>query len=726
VSEAGGAARALANAAGLAALAAVVASVGGFVAGDVVMPPPEYPAARREAVVEDYHGQNVADPYRWMESPDDPALAGWIDAQNRLTAQVIATLPGRDAFAARLRRLLDVPRIGVPVHVPGLYAYRFNPGLAETDALWLTADPADPGRVAVDPLALRADGTISLGDFALSPDGAVLAWSLADGGSDWRTWYLQRTGGNVPLSDVLEGTRFTGVSFSADGTGLFYSRYPRRADGSHDDAQPVAVYHHQLGQPQNRDEAVYRLPQEPTRNPYATVTEDGRLLVIAVQDGYETSALHYARVAPDGSLQGDVVRLLDAWDARYEFVGNRGDELYVLTTKDAPRGRILAIDLARPAPGQWREVVPQQDGTLESAVIVGGRLVVASVVAARSVLRVHPLEGGTGEEVILPGEGTVAGLAGRSDGAAAWFSYTDFVTPPTLYRLEVADRRLEAVRPPPRALDASQFAVERVDYPSRDGTRIPLTVVRRAGLPAGQPAPTVLYGYGGFNVSLLPAYSAARMAWIEAGGTYAQANLRGGGEFGEAWHQAGTRLNKQNVFDDFIAAAGWLIDRGYTTPRQLAIWGGSNGGLLVGAVLNRRPDLFAAAVPAVGVMHMLRYHTASLNARQWSSDYGLSENPDEFAALRAYSPYHNLQAGVCYPPVLVQADANDDRVVPWHSYKYAAALQAAVAAAPGCMNPTLIRIETRSGHGAGASVSKTVAEYADQWTFVAAATGLRR
>lgn len=726
MSDSRGAADPLADATGLAGFATVAAIVAGFVLGDGVTPAPDYAAARREAVVDDYHGQAVADPYRWMESPDDPALADWIDAQNRLTARVIATWPGRERFAARLRALLDVPRIGVPVHVPGLYAYRFNPGLAETDALWLTADPAEPGRVAVDPLALRADGTISLGDFALSPDGAVLAYSLSDGGSDWRTWQLQRTADGGELTDQLAGTRFTGVSFSADGSALFYSRYPRRADGSHDDSQPVAVYRHRVGEAQDRDEAVHRLPEEPTRNPYATVTEDGRLLIISVQDGYETNALHYARVAADGSLQGEVVRLLDAWDARYEFIGNRGDELFVLTTKDAPRGRIIAIDLARPAPDQWREVVPQWDGTIEAAALVGGRLVVASVLAARSVLRLHGPDGGPGEDVALPGEGTVAGLAGRSDEPSAWFSYTDFITPRTLYRLDVASGRLAAVRPPPQSVDASGFVVERIEYPSRDGTRIPMTIVRRADLPAGEPRPTVLYGYGGFNVSLLPAYSAARMAWIEAGGTYAQANLRGGGEFGEAWHQAGTRLNKQNVFDDFIAAAEWLIGNGHTTPRQLAIWGGSNGGLLVGAVLNQRPDLFAAAVPAVGVMDMLRYQTASLNARQWSSDYGLSEDPEEFAALRAYSPYHNLKSGVCYPPVLVQADANDDRVVPWHSYKYAAALQAAVAASPGCTSPALIRIETRSGHGAGASVSKTVAEYADQWTFVAAATGLRR
>jgi prolyl oligopeptidase len=712
--------------AGIAALAVTAAAFTSLMMRITEPAATAYPTARRDVIVDDYHGRAVADPYRWMESRDDRALRPWVEAQNELTGRIIGDLPGRDDFAIRLRELLDIPRLGVPVHVPGLYAYRFNPGLAETDSLWLTADPAQPGQVAVDPLALQADGTISLGGFALSPDGAYLAYSLSDGGSDWHTWRVQRTASGDGMGDVLDGTRFTGVHFSADGQSLFYSRYPRRVDGSFDDAQPVTVFRHRVGTAQAADETVYALPGEPTRNPYPGVSEDGRLLIIQVQDGYESNAVHYLRLTPDGKQLGEPVRLLDAWDARYEFIGNRGDTLYFLTTNNAPRGRIIAVDLARPQPADWREVVPEWEGTIESAALVGGRLVIASVLAARSVLRLHPLAGGPAGEVALPGEGTVAGLTGRGDETTAWFSYTDFVTPRTLFRLNVASGQLAAVRPRRGGVDPARFRVERVEYQSRDGTRVPLTIVQRADLPAGTPQPTVLYGYGGFNVSLLPAFSAARMAWIEAGGTYAQANLRGGGEFGEAWHQAGTRLSKQNVFDDFIAAAEWLVDRGHTTPRQLAIWGGSNGGLLVAAVLNQRPDLFAAAVPAVGVMDMLRYHTASLNARQWSSDYGLSENPEEFAALVAYSPYHNLRPGHCYPPVLVQADANDDRVVPWHSYKYAAALQATVSAASECGNPALIRIETRSGHGAGASVSKTVAEYADQWTFVAAATGLRR
>jgi prolyl oligopeptidase len=714
----------LAAVAGPVAVALVAAAVSLHMARTPPLPP-AYPPTPVGEHVDTYHGIDVADPYRWLEDTTDPAVTAWVDAQNRLTEAELAALPGRAAFAARLRALLDVPRIGLPEVAGGTFAYRYNPGLAETDALWVTDDPQRPGRLLVDPLAIRADGTVSIGGFALSPDGGLLAYGLSDGGSDWQTWRFRRVADGSDLPEVIDGTRFTEPSFTADGRYVFYSRYPRGADGTYDDDQPVSVYRHRLGSDPAGDEPWFALPDAPTRNPYATVTDDGRYLVITVEDGYEQNGLYVQRIGPDGAAAGPVLRLLDRWDARYEFVGNRGDELLVLTTNAAPRGRVVAIRPDAPEPARWRVVVPESAATIESVALAGSTVLVAAVRDARSVVRRYPLAGGEGSDLALPGAGSVTGFAGRDDDARAWFAYTDFVTPRTLYALDATTGATTAVRPPPAAPVASDFRVEQVSYRSRDGTRVPLTLVRRADLPPG-PRPTVLYGYGGFNVSLLPGYSAARMAWIEAGGTYAQANLRGGGEFGEEWHQAGTRLRKQNVFDDFIAAAEWLVAERHTTPAQLAIWGGSNGGLLVAAVLNQRPELFAAAVPAVGVLDMLRYQTASLNARQWSSDYGLSEDPGEFRALRAYSPYHNVRIGYCYPPVLVQADANDDRVVPWHSYKYAAALQAAIGAAGGCRNRVLLRTETRSGHGAGASVSKTVAEYADQWTFVAAATGLRR
>ena len=686
-----------------------------------------YPAAPPGQVSDDYHGTPVADPWRWLEEMDSAETKRWISAENELTADTIARLPGRARFAARLRALLDYERSGVPDRENGVYAYLWNPGTAEQDVLRITRDLDDRGRVLVDPAAFRADGTASIGDFSLSPDGTRLAFAVSDGGSDWKTWRVRNVATVVDQPEVLAGIKFTSVSWSRDGRGFYYSRYPAKSPGDgYDDSRQVAVHFHVPGTPQAGDPLVYAIDDHPTRDPYAEATPDGRFVVLTIEDGYLTNAIYYQRLGGGEGTGAPVVRLLDEWDARYEFLGADGDTFYFLTTNAAPRGRIVAVDLAAPAPGNWREVVAEGTEVIASAALIGGRIVVQSIRDVQTRVRVVALDGAPLAEVELPGQGSVASLAGVPGNPEAFFTYTDFTMPRRVYRLDTAAGSAAPVGPDAGMPDPDRFVSEQVFYASKDGTRVPMTIVRRRDVHPDGRTPTVLYGYGGFNVALLPAFSASRMAWIEAGGVYAQANLRGGGEYGEDWHLAGTRQRKQNVFDDFIAAGEWLIARGITSPRHLAIWGGSNGGLLVGAVLNQRPELFAAAVPSVGVMDMLRYHTASLNARKWSSDYGLSEDPADFAALRAYSPYHNVRPDVCYPPILVQADANDDRVVAWHSYKYAAAMQAAQERAPDCAHPVLIRVETRSGHGAGASLSKTVDEYADQWAFVAAATGLRR
>jgi prolyl oligopeptidase len=693
------------------------------VAGGLPGAPAGYPDAPPGPVAEPYHGVTVADPWRWLEDLGAPETRAWVEAQNAFTAGYLARLPGRERFAARLRALLDYERSGVPHRENGVYVFPWNPGTAEQDLLRVSDDPGRRGRVLVDPAAFRADGTASLGGFVLSPDGGRLAYALADGGSDWKTWRVRDVTTGVDGPEMLDGIKFSSVSWARDGSGFYYSRYPARADGAgYDDTRQVTVHFHVPGTPQANDRQVYAVADHPTRDPYAQVTSDGRFLVFTIEDGYLTNAVYYQRL---GVAVGPVVRLLDAWDARYEFLGADGDTFYFLTTNAAPRGRVIAVDLAAPEPARWRVAVPEGDEVIEAAAVIGRRLVVQSIADVRTRLRIHALDGPVQAEVALPGQGSVAGLAGVPEDPEAFFTYTDFTQPRRVFRLDTHSGVAAGLGPPGSAPDPALFVSEQVFYPSRDGTRVPMTIVRRKDVRPDGATPTVLYGYGGFNVALLPAFSASRMAWIEAGGIYAQANLRGGGEYGEEWHLAGTRLAKQNVFDDFIAAAEWLVGQGITSPAHLAIWGGSNGGLLVGAVLNQRPELFAAAVPAVGVMDMLRYHTASLNARKWSSDYGLSEDPADFRALRAYSPYHNIRQGSCYPPVLVQADANDDRVVPWHSYKYAAALQAAQRQTGGCSRPVLIRVETRSGHGAGASLTKTVNEYADQWAFVAAATGLR-
>jgi prolyl oligopeptidase len=681
-----------------------------------------YPVARQVRQIDVYHGTAVADPFRWMEDAGSAELRDWVAAQNRHTEAQIAALPTRAHFATRVRALLDHERMGLPERENGVYAYTWNPGQAEQDVLRITRDLAEPGTVLIDPASFNADGTVSLGDFKLSPDGSLVAYGLSDGGSDWKTWRVRNTASGRDTDDVLVGTKFTPVSWSRDGMGFYYSRYPADAAGGYDDSKQVAVYYHLLGTAQAEDRQIYAIKDHPSRDPYAELTPDGRFLILGIEDGYETNGLYYQRLTTGRS--GELVRLLDRWDGRYEFLGAVGEVFYLLTTQSAPRGRIIVVSLAAPEPGNWREVVPESSAAIASAALIGGRLVLEYVQDAHAVLRLYNLEGKALAIGELPGQGSVTGFPGTPDDPETFLSYTDFSTPRTVLKLDTASGTLSAVAAGKPAVAADRFVTRQVFYTSRDGTRVPMHIVHRKDLVLDGQQPTVLYGYGGFNVSLMPAYSAARMAWIEAGGVYAQANLRGGGEYGEAWHLAGTKLNKQNVFDDFIAAAEWLIANGVSSPAQLAIWGGSNGGSLVGAVLNQRAELFAAAVPAVGVLDMLRYQTASLNARKWGSDFGLSEDPAEFAALRAWSPYHNIRAGHCYPSVLIQADANDDRVVAWHSYKYAAALQAAQSAVAGCDRPVLLRTETRSGHGAGASVSKLVDEYADQWAFVAAATGL--
>ncbi len=677
-----------------------------------------YPSARRVEQLDIYHGVPVADPYRWLEDLDSPETRAWSEAQNALSRRYLDALPQRAWFARRLAALIDYERRGVPVKRGGLYVFEYNSGRLEQDQLRMSRDPRTAGQVIIDPNELAADGSISVPAWSLSPDGRWLAWAQSESGSDWASWRIRDLQSGKDLPEVITGTKFTGVAWLPDASGFFYSQYPQ-LDGQYDDTRQVVVRWHRLRTQPGDDPLVFAVTDHPTRNPYATVTEDGRFLVYSLFDGYATSGIYYQRLA-GGQPVGPVERLLDAWDARYEFIGNAGERFIVQTTRAAPRGQVVAIDLARPEPANWQTLVPEAAEAIEAVSLLGGQLYVQSIRDAHALVRRFTLDGQPLGELPLPGIGSVGHFSGRGDDPEVLFGYTDFTTPWTVYRQHAGRGDIELLFRPETGLDPADFRSRQVFYESSDGTRVPMTIVHPAKRPAGQPGPLVLYGYGGFNVSLLPSYSTARAAWLQAGGSYAVANLRGGGEYGEAWHQAGTKLNKQKVFDDFIAAAEWLIDNRYSNREQLAIWGGSNGGLLVAAVAQQRPELFAAVVPAVGVLDMLRYHTASANARQWSSDYGLPEVEAEFRALYAYSPYHNLQPGECYPPTLVMADANDDRVAPWHSYKYAAALQHAQA----CEHPVLIRIETETGHGAGASTSKIINEYADQWAFVAAHSDL--
>ncbi|MCP5359320.1 MAG: S9 family peptidase [Sinobacteraceae bacterium] len=683
-----------------------------------------YPQVERGATVDDYHGTRVADPYRALEDADAPATRRFVAEQNALAQPWLEAIPQRPWIKSRLETLWNYERVGLPRKEGGRYFFLRNEGRQNQSVLyWTDALDATP-RVLIDPNARRADATVAIARFEPSPDGKILAYSLSDGGTDWEVWRFRRVDDGVDLPDELRFTKFWELSWSRDGSGVWYSRYPQRPAGAgggedprgDDQGQPV-VHFHRLGEPQSADRPVYAVAGHPTRAPSAQATADGRWLVITLFDGYDKNAIELI------DLRRPAARpqvLFGDWDALYTVVGSEGDKFWVQTTNAAPRGRVIMVDARRPQPRHWREVVPQADAALQAASRVGSRLVASYVRDAHGVAHLFEKDGRPVGEVALPGLGSIAGFAGKPGDSETFFSYTDYLSPARIVRYDTARNVSEVFRQPQLAADTSHYVTQQVFYASKDGTRIPMFVTHRRDLVRDGNAPTLLYGYGGFSISLTPAFRPAVLTWLEMGGVYVEANLRGGGEYGEAWHQAGTRLRKQNVFDDFIAAAEWLVAERYAQPARLAISGRSNGGLLVGAVLTQRPELFGAALPAVGVLDMLRYHTASANARQWSSDYGLSEVATEFAALQAYSPVHNVRAGTCYPPTLVTTADRDDRVVPWHSYKFAAALQYA----QGCANPVLIRIETRAGHGAGKPVWMQIEDYADQWAFAAHALGI--
>jgi prolyl oligopeptidase len=683
----------------------------------------QYPAPARGDVVDDYHGTSVADPYRWFEDAGSQATRDWVTAENELAQPYLERLPQRAWLGERLKQLWTYERFGVPQREGGNYFFLRNDGTQDQSVLYVADALNAPPRVLVDPNGKRDDATIALSQWIPSPDGKTLAYALSDGGTDWNTWHFRRVSDATDLPVVLKFIKFYSVSWARDSLGVYYSRYPlkpgQKAEEAErgDDAGRPDVYFHKLDEPQSEDRLIYKVTDHPTRVPSGQVTEDGHYLIISLFDGYETNAVLVQDLRTRGAKPQS---LFTAWDALYSFIGSNGDELYFQTTNSAPRGRVIAVEAKEPEPAHWRTVVPQADIAIANSNYIGGRVVVEYSRDARSVVRLFDANGAQAGEVKLPGLGTATSFVGTGNNPEAFFSYSDYLTPMRIMRLDVASNTVNEYRTPNVPANFSPFVTEQVFYRSKDGTRVPMFITRRRDAPRDGAQPVMLYGYGGFNVTLSPAFSPSIQAWLEMGGIYAVANLRGGGEYGEEWHQAGTRLRKQNVFDDFIAAAEYLIREKYTNPKRLAVLGRSNGGLLVGAVLTQRPDLFGATLPGVGVMDMLRYHTASANARQWSSDFGISEDPAEFKALRAYSPVHNVKAGTCYPPTLITTADRDDRVVPWNSYKFAAEMQRDQA----CANPVLIRIETRAGHGAGKPVWMQIEDIADQFGFVANALGM--
>ena len=684
--------------------------------------PVDYPETATAQHVDTYHGVEVADLYRWLEADvrQSEAVSNWVTAQNAVTFSYLDTIAERDIIEERLTALWDYERFGIPYKEGGRYFYRHNSGLQNQSIVYVQDSLDAAAEVLMDPNAWSDDGTVALAAYSPSPDGKHIAYLVQDGGSDWRKARVMEIDSRQPLDDELDWLKFTGLSWTKDGAGFYYSRYPAIGDDVKFQSPNMnqAIYFHRLGAPQEEDVLVYTEPEHPGRGHSATVTDDGAHLVITSWQGTDSryQVVHQDLTDPDSTPQ----ILIKGFEHDYSLVGSVGNELYFRSNNNAPRNRLIAIDVDSPEPENWREIIAETDDVLNDANLVGLRIVAVYIQDAQSIVKVFDLEGEQTGVVNLPGIGSASGFAGKLDDPETFFYYTSYNTPTTVNRLDVETGDVTVFRQPQVAFDSSDYVVKQVFYPSKDGTRVPMFITHRKDLAFDGNTPTMLYGYGGFNVSLQPAFSITRLAWMEMGGVYAVANLRGGGEYGEAWHKAGTKLNKQNVFDDFIAAAEYLIAENYTAPSKLAIAGGSNGGLLVGAAINQRPELFGAAIPAVGVMDMLRFQEFTAG-RFWVDDYGSSDNPEEFAALYAYSPYHNIRAGADYPAVLVTTADTDDRVIPGHSFKYAAALQAAQPDGA----PKLIRIESRAGHGAGTPTEKLVRSYADQWAFLVRNLGMR-
>ncbi|SMP47407.1 prolyl oligopeptidase Serine peptidase. MEROPS family S09A [Neorhodopirellula lusitana] len=694
--------------------------------------PMTYPQTARQEVTDDYHGRKVDDPYRWLEDVESDETAAWVKSQNELTQSYLANLPSREPMRKKLEELWDYERTGLPVHRGERYFFTHNDGLQNQSVVYTVPDStsadnlAAERKVLIDPNTLSEDGTMSLGSWHPSEDGSLIAYSIADGGSDWRTWRVRDVESGKDTVDQVEWSKFSGIAWTPDGKGFYYARYAEPQAGAEltGTNENQMLYLHRLGTPQSEDQLVFERPDEPQWGFSPTVTEDGRYLVIEVWKGTQPKKQVFIQdlTVPSGAI----TPLIAGFDADYHLIGSIESTLYFLTDHEAPKRKLIAVtydsqaDQTDAAPvdrSTWKTIVPESEDLLEDISLLGQSFYASYLSDALSKVQRWSLSGDLLGDLELPGKGSVGGLGGRQDATETFFTFSNYVTPPSLHRVDVASGKSQLWLRPEVPFDVDAYRTEQIFCVSKDGTRIPVLVTRHRDSQNDGSNRTLLYAYGGFNISLTPAYSPAVAAWLDAGGVYAVANLRGGGEYGSEWHEAGTRLQKQNVFDDFIAAAEHLIDTGVTSKARLAIRGGSNGGLLVGAVMTQRPDLFAACLPAVGVMDMLRYHKFTIGWA-WANEFGSSDEEDQIDNLLSYSPLHNLKPGTCYPATLITTADRDDRVVPGHSFKFAAALQDAQSQATGCENPTLIRIETRAGHGAGTPTSKKIDEYADLWAFL--------
>lgn len=683
--------------------------------------PLTYPETRQDkTVVDTYHGTEVPDPFRWLEDDNSEETKAWVKAQNEVTFGYLKKLPKRDELRARLEKLWNYERVGAPFEEGGRWFFNRNSGLQNQSVFYVTESLDAEPRILLDPNTLSKDGTTSLTETAPSPNGKLLVYGLSKAGSDWQEFRVKDIDTGTDREDVLEWIKFSGASWAKDNSGFYYSRYPQPAEGAAltEANKNQKVYFHKLGTPQSEDRLVYERPDQPDWGLHAYVTDDGHYLTFTVTEGTDPKKRIFYQdlTQPDGK----VIELLNDFDASYGFVDNVGSVFYFRTDLDAPRYRVIAIDVKKPGRENWREILPQTADKLDGVSIVGDQILSKYLKDARSAMRAFDLDGKLIREIELPGIGTVGGFGGRRRDNTTFYAFTSFTTPGAIYRYDIASGKSTLYRQPKVDFDGSLYETKQVFATSKDGTRVPMFIVHKKGIKLDGNNATLLYGYGGFNISLTPSFSIGRSVWLEMGGVYAMANLRGGGEYGADWHKAGTKLTKQNVFDDFIACAEHLQKEGYTSPQKLAIMGGSNGGLLVGACMTQRPELFGAALPAVGVMDMLRFHNFTIGWA-WKSDYGSSEKAEEFKALYAYSPLHNLKPGTRYPATMVTTADHDDRVVPAHSFKFAARLQECQAKDGP---PVLIRIETSAGHGAGTALTKVIEETADEWAFLHEVLGM--
>lgn len=670
-----------------------------------------YPTSEKGTQVDLYHGVSVADPYRWLEDANSEATKAWVQTQSKFTQDYLAQIPQREAIKERLTKLWNFERFGVPKYEGKRYFMTRNDGLQNQAVLYTMRDLKETPRLLLDPNTLSADGTVALTEIRVSPNGKYLAYGTAASGSDWNEWQVRDIQTGKDTADHLKWIKFSEVEWRRDSKGFYYSRYdePKESTKLADVNYFQKLYFHKMGTPQSADVLVYERKDEKEWGFEAKTSADGRYLIIRIGAGTDDrNRIYYQDLKKKNA---PIQKLIDQFDASYDFIDNDGPIFWFRTDKDAPRGRIVKMDLRKP--GKLIEVVPQAEQAMHGASIIGNRLLLSYLKDARAQVLQYDLHGKLEREVALPGLGTVKGFEGGKKDQQSFYSFANFTTPASIYRYDIKTGESKQVFAPKLDFASDRYETRQVFYRSKDGTKIPMFISAKKGVALDGNNPTVLYGYGGFNVSLTPSFSSVNAAFMEMGGVYAMPNLRGGGEYGNAWHDAGTKLHKQNVFDDFIGAAEYLIAEKYTQPAKLAISGGSNGGLLVGATMTQRPDLFAAALPAVGVLDMLRFHKFTIGWG-WIPDYGSSDDAEQFKALFAYSPLHRVKENTCYPATMITTGDHDDRVVPAHSFKFAAALQAA----QGGEQPILIRIETKAGHGAGKPTSKQIEEATDKLGFL--------